>query len=145
MFRLLKNIYLQTEEIKGKKLLYLIAGVFFGFLLLGVFLGYLTNIVLNINERNQENNLTGQENSSTNETSIEGKIKYIDPKLYPVDDISFTLVDNKGKELILLKARDQILSVAENQYVTVYGTKEKTSENKDVLMVDRVSIKNVAN
>ena len=141
---LLKKTYIWLESIKGKNLLYLVIGTFIVFLLMGILLGYITNFVLKINERQDSSNTENQVDNVAQEVSYEGKIKYVDPRLYPEDNISFVLVDNSGKEIILLKSEDQKLTVAENQYVTVYGILEKTADNKDVLFVDRIGIKNAA-
>jgi hypothetical protein len=72
--------------------------------------------------------------------SLEGIIKYIPPEIYEADEIGFELTDKNGKTLVLLKAEDDILQVAENLDVTVRGTMDKTLENEDVLLVEEIVI-----
>jgi hypothetical protein len=145
MLSLLKKLYLQVEEIKGKKLLYLLITVFVSFTLIGLSIGYFTSLMLNIDETDPAQNGRNGENQLI-EVSYEGRIMYVNPLLYPNDNISYSLVDGSGKELILLTATDQKLEVAEGHNVTVYGFMGKTADGKrEVLKVNRVGIRNAAN
>jgi hypothetical protein len=143
MFTLLKSLYQNAEEIKGKKLVYLLVAIFVFFALFGITVGYITDRFLTLNDTG--NSQEGTVEDPGRELSYEGKIRYIDPQLYPGEEISFTLVDKTGKEIILLKSNDKILVVSENQYATVYGSSTRTSGGKEVLLVERVKISNVSN
>lgn len=79
-----------------------------------------------------------------NQSSHDGFVKYVDPNFYPNEKISFVLNDENGKEIILLKANDQKLQVAEGHFVTAVG-EVMPSEfgNYNYLMVEEVIIKNV--
>jgi len=84
--------------------------------------------------------------SNQSGTVYEGRISYIDPNTYPNDDISYVLLDKGGKQIILLKAQDQKLVVAEGQFAKVTGNIIKTADGKkDVLEVAVVILKNVSN
>jgi hypothetical protein len=143
MLSLLKDLYQKSEDIKGKRLLSLLLAIFFFFSVFGLVLGYITDRVLNQNDTLPVDNTTAR--SNVEEVSYEGKIRYVDPQLYPEDDISFSLVDKTGRKVILLKSKDMTLVVAENQYGTVYGIPAKTSTGEEVLIVDRVKISNATN
>jgi hypothetical protein len=144
MFSLLKQTYDRVEETKGRKLINLLLIIFVVFVLLGLLIGYFTSFLLN---RDELDNLYPEngEQAEAAEVEYEGRIRYLDPMTYPNDDISYVLVDNSGREIILLRATDQKLVVAEGHNVTVYGTMQKTSDGQtDVLLVKRVGIKNVS-
>lgn len=146
MLALLKNIYQKTETIKGKKLLYLISIVFFVFLLLGILFGYITSLILNKNETINIDTSDQTTQTSKDEKTYEGTIRYVNPALYPNDKISYALVDGDGKEIILLKSADQKLAIAENLNVKVTGNLIKNADKtKDVLMVTKINIRNTSN
>ena len=79
------------------------------------------------------------------EESFEGTITFVDPHLNPGENISFSLNDSLGNEIILLKSQDQKLEVSEGHFVTVFGTKKKTAAGKDFLLVERIVLKNGSN
>lgn len=114
-------------------------GVFLVIIFISIF--YVSSAMLNINEKvipekNAENTMP-----PITEVSYYGKVVFTEPNQYPQQNISFVLVDKKGAEMILLKADDQKLQLAEGHYVTLYGMKAKTLDNKkDVLLVSRVVI-----
>jgi hypothetical protein len=143
MFTLLKSIHNKSEQISGKKVLILFIAIFAVFLPLGMIIGN------NIKPRLNENEiLVGKENTQVKESFSyhEGKIEYLNPGFYPNDDISFSLVDGSGKQIILLKSKDQKLNIAEGLLVGVKGTITKTKDGKsDVLNVSEVIIKNASN
>jgi len=73
-------------------------------------------------------------------------LHYINPSFYPNDNLSYVLVDRSGKQVILLRAKDQKLSIAEGLYVKVKGVVMKTKDGKnDVLNVSEVIINNATN
>jgi hypothetical protein len=79
-------------------------------------------------------------------TTLEGIITYLGPDMYAEDNITYTLTDAKGNSIILLKANDQKLSIVEGLRAKVIGTKTKTMDGKnEVLLVKEVVIKNGAN
>lgn len=146
MMNLLKELYDKAEAIKGRKLVLLITGVFLSFLLLGAIVGYITSVYLKNNEPiSVETNQKEAEPEEIIQT-LEGKVVYVNPEFYPGENISFILTDNDDKELILLRAKDQILKVAENLNVSVSGILSTTQDgNKEVLEVEKVTIKNGSN
>lgn len=94
--------------------------------------------------KNMVTSSTGQ--SDSGRVSYKGTVKYVDPNFYPNEKISFVLNDKKGKEVILLKADDQKLEVAEGHYVTAKGIVYNSEYGDfDYLLVDEVVIENVAN
>ncbi|MBU1132915.1 hypothetical protein KKG08_01435 [Patescibacteria group bacterium] len=136
---LLKDLYFKVENLKGKKLIYTIAVIFLVFILVGVLIGYF------MTPRLSEDEVVGNdiESPSSPKTYYEGKIEYINPEFYPLDDISYSLVDSDGKQIYLLKSVDQKLSIAEGLFVKVSGKMSKLKDKKtDVLIVDEVVIKN---
>jgi len=138
---LLKDLYFKVENLKGKKLIYTIAVIFLVFILVGVLIGYF------MTPRLSEDEVVGNdiESPSSPKTYYEGKIEYINPEFYPLDDISYSLVDSDGKQIYLLKSVDQKLSIAEGLFVKVSGKMSKLKDKKtDVLIVDEVVIKNAA-
>lgn len=139
MLTLLKNLHDRIESIKGKNLFILLIIVFITFIIIGLLIGYFTNKYLNTAE-----NLSYENPESVpvlEEKTYEGKIKYIDPNMYKEDELSFVLIDNLGNEIILLKATDDKLSVAENLSVRVHGYLTKSiDKTKDILLVERISI-----
>ena len=71
--------------------------------------------------------------------TYEGRITYLDPKIYPEDEITYVLAKTTGEEIILLKAEDEKLAVADGLYVKVRGLLSKTAKDKkDVLIVHEV-------
>lgn len=110
--------------------------IIFGFLIGGLFTNSGDELGKDIND------------SKTAEQSNEyvGSVTYVNPNFYPGDDILYTLKDNKGKEIILLKADDQKLEVVEGLYCVVKG-KVKRSEFGDYeyLMVNEVIVENESN
>ena len=138
---LLKDLYFKVENLKGKKLIYTIAVIFLVFILVGVLIGYF------MTPRLSEDEVVGNdiESPSSPKTYYEGKIEYINPEFYPLDDVSYALVDSDGKQIYLLKSVDQKLSIAEGLFVKVSGKMSKLKDKKtDVLIVDEVVIKNVS-
>lgn len=137
---LLKNLHSSAEELQGKRLLSVLGAVFIVFLIIGISINYFTQEVLNNNELKNKNST--QEKKIVEDAMEEGTVVYIDPRFYPNDNISYYLADNTGQEIILLKAKDQKLEVAEGLYVKVYGKRAKTIDgNKEVLIVERVAVK----
>ena len=144
MLSLLKNLHDRAEEYKGKRLLVLLTIIFVIFTLLGIFFGYIVSVY---GKGDFTENLSNESSiSNQSGTVYEGRISYIDPNTYPNDDISYVLLDKGGKQIILLKAQDQKLVVAEGQFAKVTGNIIKTADGKkDVLEVAVVILKNVSN
>lgn len=141
MLNLLKNIYYKLEALKGCRLYIFLAVVFAIFLVIGLAAGVFMGP-----KKDSEVGLIPKSIETVPEKSYEGVITYIDPQNYPLDNISFYLADDKGKEIILLKANDQKLEVAEGHRVKVYGALKKTEDGKkDILMVEKVVIPNASN
>jgi hypothetical protein len=146
MLKLLKNLYLKTELIKGKKLIYLLVAIFIIFTATGLLFGYFINKALRINEATNIVQTPEQTVAVPEEKMYQGMVKYIDVRTYPEDEITYILTDGAGKEIILLKASDQKLTIVENLNVKLYGTVTKTKDGtKDILKVERISIQNGTN
>jgi len=139
---LLKNIYQYIESLRGKKLIYSLIIIFVSFLGLGILVGYIINTTLNKDEIFEDASAV---TITEPKKEFFGKVVYVNPEYYPEDDISFVLVQENGEE-ILLKSRDQKLSIVEGLFVKVTGrfTKTKTTQ-EDVLLVEEVIINNAAN
>ena len=143
MLDLLKRLYAKTEELKGKKLLIVLAFVFISFTLIGVLGGYFINRRLN---KDEKSNSQAQITLPVEERKYyEGKVLYSNPELYPLENVSYSLNDSSGKVLYFLRANDQKLSLAENLYVGIYGRVSKMQDGKtDVIDVSEVVIKNAS-
>jgi hypothetical protein len=144
MSNLLKNSYDKMEAIKGKRLIYLLLAVFVVFTIIGLSVGYLMSPKLNEDEtpvQTYSGNLPKQE-----KTEASGKITYVNPEMYPMDEISYSLTDSSGKDIYLLSAKDNKLEISEGLYVKVVGTLSKLKDGKTpVLLVEEVIINNVSN
>ncbi len=147
MLSLLKKLHDKAEGVKGKNLFFLIVSVFVAFTLVGILIGYFSNKYLNDAELMDEfGNILDFEKSNQKESMFEGKIKYVDPNMYKADEVEHVLVDSSGKQIILLKAKDEKLAVAENLYAKLYGKVTRSGDNKsDILVVERISISNGTN
>lgn len=142
MFKLLKKAHDNAEELKGRRLYVFLVNTFVIFLATGIFLGYFVSVLLNKYEINRP---TNAQNEPT-KTPYEGKVMFIDQKLYPDDQINYALVDDNGKEIILLKSKDQKLTIAEGHHVLLEGTLEKLrSGESSFLLVEKVILKNGSN
>ena len=144
MLDLLKQLFNKVEGIKGKKLVIFLLSIFIIFILIGISIGYFTSGGLKESEDKSTSPVVKEE--VTQKIYMEGKVIYVNPELYPGDLVSYKLVDSSGKDLILLKSKDQKLSIVEGLYVKVSGKMLKLKDNTtDVLMVDEVIIKNATN
>jgi len=143
MLDLLKDIHNKSEQMSGRKVLITFILIFVFFLALGIIIGNL------INPKLKEDEILKIEQSTQTQPKVslyEGKIDYINPSFYPNDNLSYVLVDRSGKQVILLRAKDQKLSIAEGLYVKVKGVVMKTKDGKnDVLNVSEVIINNATN
>jgi hypothetical protein len=143
MFNLLKDIHNRSEQMSGRKVLTAFILIFVVFLALGIFIGNLINPKLKEDEILKTDGTARQQEK---ESIYEGRIEYINPSFYPNDNLSYVLSDGSGKQIILLRAKDQKLSIAEGLYVKVRGVVAKTKDGKgDILNVSEVIIKNAAN
>lgn len=142
MSNLLKDIYDKAEDIRGKKLLYTLIATFFVFVIIGVSIGYLISPKLSEDENVDSTGNYSGEIKKPEKMEIEGRVTYVNPDFYPEDDISFSLTDSSGKEIYLLKAKDQKLKIAEGLFVKVVGKVGKLKDEKtDVFIVEEVIIK----
>lgn len=139
---LLKNAFNDIENLKGKKLVLTIIIVFFTFLFIGILIGYLRTPTLNQNETNMVVKKGGAVKPEF--VSYSGLVEYRNPDFYPEDEVSYVLVDTSGEDVILLKADDNKLEIVEGLFVKVSGRKVRSSNNKDVLIVEEVEISNVS-
>jgi hypothetical protein len=143
MFNLLKKLYINAEGLNRQQLIRLIAFIVLVFIPVGFFVGYVISGSL-INS--ETDNLTPKPLPTVEEKYFEGKITYIDPHYYPDDKVTYELVDQSGKEVILLSSTDQKLVVSEGHFAKVYGVVRKTLDGKkDVLYVSQIVINNGTN
>ena len=145
MSNLLSRINEKTDKTTPSNLLKLGVLIFIIFVPIGLLLGNLISLSLNIPETN---NVTPVNNNidTTKETFYEGTITYINPNMYPNDEITYVLKDDEGNDVILLKSYDQKLAVAEGHKAKVYGSVIKSSnESNTILVVSKVVIVNVSN
>lgn len=145
MLDLLKRLFNKIESVRGKNLVILFIVIFVVFTLIGISIGYFMTGKLKENE-NIDTGLKPSTSAVPEKTYLEGKVIYFNPEVYPQDNVSYRLVDSSGKELIILKSKDQRLSIVEGLNVKVSGKIEKLSDGKtDVLNVSEVIIKNATN
>ncbi|MEN9389163.1 MAG: hypothetical protein RLY61_247 [Candidatus Parcubacteria bacterium] len=72
----------------------------------------------------------------------EGKIEYVDTRLYPGLEITHALTQSKGDIVLLLKADDAILEVGEGHWAKVYGSIEDENSTKyPIFKVSKVVIR----
>ena len=145
MSNLLSRINEKTDKTTPSNLLKLGVLIFIIFVPIGLLMGNLISMSLNIPETN---NVTPVNNNidTTKETFYEGTITYINPNMYPNDEITYVLKDDEGNDVILLKSYDQKLAVAEGHKAKVYGSVMKSSnESNTILVVNKVVIVNVSN
>jgi len=143
MFTLIRNTHNKFEKLSGKKILILFVVIFVVCVPLGIVIGNSIKPRLNEDEM-----LTTLKTPQVKEKPIyyDGKIEYVNPGFYPNDNISFALVDGSGKLIILLRSKDQKLTIAEGLLVKVKGAMSKTKDGKeDVLNVTEVIIRNASN
>ncbi|OGC48300.1 hypothetical protein A2W32_03745 [candidate division WWE3 bacterium RBG_16_37_10] len=145
MSNLLSQINVKADKTTPSNLLKLGVLIFIIFVPIGLLMGNLISMSLNIPETN---NVTPVNNNidTTKETFYEGTITYINPNMYPNDEITYVLKDDEGNDVILLKSYDQKLAVAEGHKAKVYGSVIKSSnESNTILVVSKVVIVNVSN
>ena len=141
MIVLLKNLYQKAEQLKGRKLYITCALIFVVFITIGLLVGYFTKPKLKVDE-----NQNPDGNVQPAKKYYQGKVTYVNPGFYPDDKISYSLVDSSGKDIILLKSKDQKLTIAEGLVVKVSGTVSKTKDGKtNVLNVEELIIKSAPN
>ncbi|MFZ2664203.1 MAG: hypothetical protein WAX66_02480 [Patescibacteria group bacterium] len=145
MLDLLKSFYLKVEGLKGKKLITVLIIVFISFIFIGILVGYLTSGGLKEDEKATGSNMPTVISPKDEKSYFEGKVTYVDPQMYPLENISYALTDFSGKEMFLLKSNDQKLSLAENLNVKVSGKMGKLNDGKtNVLFVEEVIIRNAS-
>ncbi len=143
MFKLLKKAHDNAEELKGRRLYLFLTATFVIFLAAGLSLGYFVNVILNKYEINPAK---AKDQEISIKSPYEGKVMFVDPKLYPDDQINYVLVDDNGKEIILLKSKDQKLTIAEGHHVLLEGALEKLRNGESsYLLVEKVILKNGSN
>ncbi|MBI4091459.1 hypothetical protein HY419_01760 [candidate division WWE3 bacterium] len=139
MSSVLKDTYNYFETFKGKRLIYLILGLFFGFLMVGLLVGFLPGLVDNEPSQNVTEEKNPANQPQNEEIEKTGRVVYVDPSNYPDDGISYKLVDEKGNDIILLKTSDDKLKVIEGSKVRLVGKMEKSfDKTKDVLFVSKI-------
>lgn len=141
----LPQLYNKIEGIKGKKLVGTLVMVVLLFSAVGLIAGNFIKPVLKSNE-GTPNPLNKSSVAAKQKVSYSGRIKFIDSSVYPAEGVSFVLVDAGGKEVVLLSAKDQKLSVAEGLNARVVGELTNNAKgDKKILIVEEVIINNVTN
>ena len=134
------DLYTKAEALKGKSLLIASIIIIIISIGLGIFVENFTSRLLNKDENTftnvvADNKLEGKQ--------FEGVVTYVEPQRYPYESISFSLVDSKGEDIILLSVDDEKLTVVEGLNVVVFGQLGKTRDGQfDVLDVEKVVVKN---
>lgn len=145
MLDLLKSLFNKVEGVKGKKLVILFIVIFVVFIIIGISIGYFMTGGLNENEKVADT-VVGTLETKPEKIYLEGKIVYVNPELYPDESVSYRLVDSSGKDIALLKSKDQKLSIVEGLTVKVAGKMSKLKDGvTEVMVVDEVIIKNATN
>lgn len=139
---LLKDIYNNAEALKGRRLITVTVALSIVFLGIGIFIGYLNNLILKQSETKTGTTLPPV--AVDTRVVLGGRIAYTNPEYYPGEEISYALVDSSGKELILLRAEDDKLALAEGLNVKVRGNEMYTKSGTKYLLVEEVII-NAAN
>ncbi len=136
--QLLKDMYNSAEALKGRKLLTVTAVLTIVFLGIGIFIGYINNQLLNQNEN--DNGAVLPPPVVDTSTTYFGKVSYVNPEYYPGEEISYVLTDPSGNDIILLKAEDDKLSLAEGLTVKVKGRETVSKAGTKYLLVKEVII-----
>ena len=137
----LKESFARLENLRGRKLVIFLLLLFILFILVGIYVGNIIPLRLKNNETDLETVVS--EVSEVEMQQYAGKVVYRDPKFFPMDDVSFLLEDDKGKEIVLLYSKDEKLTVVEGLNVIVFGALKRSNDNMhDILIVDRVVVRN---
>ncbi len=137
----LHELYFKIENLRGKNLVIFIIPLLLSGVLLGIIMGNFMPQLLKSDE--EYSNVIISDIPPKERSQFEGRVVYVDPRMYPMDKISYVLEDSSGKEIILLSAKDQKLTVVEGLNVVVFGDVEKSKDGKnDVLQVERVLVRN---
>lgn len=135
----LTDLYDKIENLRGKNLVLFVLPLFLACLLIGLIVGNFIPQFLNKNEVTDVELLPDEPIKTSQQ--FEGQVVYVDPRNYPLDDISFYLADSEGQEIILLKANDEKLTVVEGLNVIVFGEVEETADgDSEYLMVESVVV-----
>ncbi len=91
---------------------------------------------------NQEESQNIQTKTVPTIKTMDGKVLFVDERLYPGLEVTHVLRNSAGTVQALLKAEDAILEVAEGHQVTIYGEEDTMVKAKfPVLKVVKVVIK----
>jgi hypothetical protein len=138
---LLKKTYQDINGLRGRKLYNFLAIIFAAFLVIGTAVGYFIPRALTQNEKTALPD--GQELSQPTLVTYKGVVTYLGENKYSDEKVEYSLNDIKGNDIVLLKATDAKLSIAQGMYVTISGRMVKTKDGKvDVLQVSEVTLKN---
>src|SRR3990167_8629309 len=142
MRTLLKNAIGKLEVLKGKELIGILAVIFAIFVVMGLLAGYVINRLGGEAPDNSPNRVVVSA-EPVSEAIYSGKVVFVDAHIFQNDEVSFKLVDEKSKDIILLKTSDQKLEVVEGQRVEARGALVKTKDGKrDILVVSKGVLKN---
>jgi len=124
-------------HIKGKPLLYLLSFLMIFFAFAIPIRTYFINKTLTEDEQYVET-----EEIETLVNFRSGKVSFMGADFYEEEGIEYVLSDSDGKDIILLKAEDEKLSIVEGLFVTVSGQMRKTFGGEDYLLVEEIIIDN---
>ena len=137
----LSETYQKIENLKGKRLALFVIPLFLCCILFGIIIGNFIPQLLNVDEVEVVDVVPDQ--TVKKSVQYQGRVIYVDPRFYPLDNISYYLEDPEGNEIVKLKADDEKLTVVEGLHVIVFGELENTVDGEeDVLIVERVLVRN---
>ena len=127
------------KELHGVRLFYFLVLCFVVCLFFGIVFGY-AYVLLSV--AGPARTQVPVQNEKV-EKYYEGRIDFVDSRVYPGKDISYVLVNPRGDVLYFLSSDNSILQVAEGHFVKVFGeVKPKMAGDKyDTIEVTKVSIK----
>lgn len=139
MFKLLNDLHDRAEAFKGRNLFVSLFTIFLTFTIIGF--GSSTLLVI-LTPVDTSNDAKLAQRFQVEEKFYEGVINFVEPKLYPRDNISFVLTDKNGKTLYLLSSPDSKLEVAEGHFAKVYGNIRPSLDKPEfqIINVSKVSI-----
>jgi len=123
---------------QGKKRLIILALILLSFLLVSI---VYVNYKVKVLTKNEQKNKASSE--QVLKKIYEGKVSYLGGT--NLDNIKYVLTDLLGKDVILLKASDEKLTVVEGLRVKVSGVIGKTKDGKDYLLVEEVIVNSATN
>jgi len=135
MKSLLMNLYSFVKTPKGR--LSILGIIVLGMSIWGI------NTYIKLSKLTQNEQIINEVVEDTVPDFVEGKVTYVGDL---GDNISYSLTDSSGKDVVLLKSPDSKLKIVEGLQVKVYGMFIKgMNGKKDTLIVKEIIINNGTN